>query len=279
MGVSTPRSPRATMIPSAAAQNRIQIRTASGFSSFAITGICAFLSASSDFTRPHVTRPTETKSPHSPLPGPIPKGQVVLVFGSHRLQVQPRSRQVDSLVLTQDAAVDNFRFDSTLRTSQHAQLDQPVGEQDPVSLAHFLRQGRICHRNQPGPSQNLFGSQPQLLPGRATEWAVCRAAGRYESSAPPNPAGWRWDGGLLRLPGAPRQPSGRVLAGFHARSSTGPRPSRLESGSGPPQGSGWLAPRCTQSWSDALISCWPSVPPEKAGCGNVQLPGDNLMHP
>ena len=68
------------------------------------------------------------------------EGQVFFVLFRERGHAEHAAGQIDALMLAKHAAIDDFAFHVVAADGQHAQLDQPVAQQDPGAGFYVLRQ-------------------------------------------------------------------------------------------------------------------------------------------
>ncbi len=131
--ISMPRSPRATIMPSAAAMIASMLAIASGFSILAMTGVGR---PNADSSRmivlqiKHLVGGAHKGKRHPVHPVAQRKAQVLPVFLRDRGDGKRGVGQVQPLVGTQQAAGDDFRDDLAALHRHHDQFQQAVVNQD-----------------------------------------------------------------------------------------------------------------------------------------------------
>ena len=97
---------------------------------------------------------------HPTLDGEL---QVLFVFGRQRRYPYRDAGQIDALMLSQHAAVDDFAFRILSVHRHHVELDEPVGEQDARPRFQIFRQRREGSRDQRrGPGNIAWGDRQPL---------------------------------------------------------------------------------------------------------------------
>src|SRR5580704_11107840 len=91
-----------------------------------------------------------------------PKLQVGPIFFRQRWNGKRNPRQIDALMLTQRAAVNDLALHVAATHADDPQLDQPIRQQNASAGADLLRQAAEGSRDQRSRTLNLAGSDGDL---------------------------------------------------------------------------------------------------------------------
>ena len=185
-GTSTPKSPRATMMPSATSKMASKFSTASEHSILAMILMpsppCPSKNRRTART-PSASRTNDAATKSTSCP--IPNSRSVAVLVRERRQGKRRARHVHGLALAERACVPHDAADVGAVHALHLELDKPVVHEDGRALPHGRGQARAALRDQLGRALHRALDEHDPAAGRKLH----RTAARQAAGADLRPAG------------------------------------------------------------------------------------------
>ena len=132
--ISTPRSPRATITPSASVQNRVDVIPGLRLLDLGHDGDRPAAQAVAQL--PHVARRAHERERYQVDSGVQAELQVRQILLGERGNAHLHARQIDALVVADRASVDHFRAHRDAVAFQSAQFDGAIRQQDAVAGLH-----------------------------------------------------------------------------------------------------------------------------------------------
>ena len=165
-GTSTPRSPRATMMPSDAFRISSRCLSASARSILAMMKGClptAFAAARTASMSARCFHERLAHGVHAILEREFQAGAVVV---GERTDAEINARQIEALLGTQLTADRDVALDIVARDALHDQLDQAVVEKKPVAGLHDFGQPIEAHRDALPVADDVLAGQREAFAGK-----------------------------------------------------------------------------------------------------------------
>src|ERR1035441_2951718 len=156
---STPKSPRATITPSASCRMASMFSQACGFSILATMGSGPDSMPRSASRKPCTSAAVRTKeSATISMPCATPKHRSPRSFSvSERRRAYGHARQIDALVIANRPAGDHFRAHRWAADGDHAQFDGAIGQQHPVAGFYVGGEIEVSGGGAPAIAQERLG--------------------------------------------------------------------------------------------------------------------------
>ena len=165
-GISSPRSPRATMTASHDSRISLRCSSASGRSSFATRGTSAPPDVCHQLARlPEVRLGLHEADRDHVDAERQPEPQIVGVLRRDRRRGQLDSRRIDPLVLADLASFNHSRLNLPAVGGVDAQLDEPIGQQQAIAGLYALSEPRERRRDTAGAAGEVAGGDRQPVAG------------------------------------------------------------------------------------------------------------------
>ena len=176
IGISTPRSPRATMIPFAMARMLSMFWTACHFSTLTMMGTCAPCVSISRAELTNIVGCAHEREGHVVDSSPQARQQIMSVLIRDCRDMEVRLGKVDSLVVREGSTLQDFCDDSVALDLTCLETNQSVINEDKFSGTYLGCQARIVHTGLLGVAIYHPGRQTEDISGHDLTWPLSERA-------------------------------------------------------------------------------------------------------